>query len=274
MAEWVLDLHLHRTVMLICLDKHLWELDLSAKFNTSKPPWTAHAKPDDWNSHYNGAAGTLWNLGDGTFYTLGGWMSPAFEGPPPGSRIGGPYYTSVKAADGSTIYRYQLPPAAIHAYNTTTANWTSISLPSDIHRLTEIGYTQSKRNKVGYTLGGFSVVEQQAEPTNKDFIARTANGGGPWQTTLSAYDFRKNTFNTSELPDDIGPTAYLILHSLDRVGEEGVLISLAGKSKKGNRDDYVSYGSCLSTVSEFQTNSPNSPCTNIAPRDTHLAANE
>jgi len=244
MAEWVLDLHLHRTVVLICLDKHLWELDLSAKFNTSKPPWTAHAKPDDWNSHYNGAAGTLWNLGDDTFYTLGGWMSPAYEGPPPGYRIGDPYYTPVKAADGSTRYTYQLPPAAIHAYNTTTANWTSISLPSGIHRLTEIGYTQSKRNKIGYTLGGFPVVEQKDGGTDKNFIAPIVDMS-TWQTTLSTYDFRKNTFNTSELPDDIGPTAFVMLHSLDRVGDEGVLIALAGKSKKGNRDDYVSYDSCL-----------------------------
>jgi len=249
MAEWVLDLHLHRAGVLICLDKHLWEVDLSAKFNTSKPPWTAHAKPDNWNRHYNGAAGTLWNLGDDTFYTFGGWMS-VYEGPPGGYRIGAPYYTTVKAANGSTTYTYQLPLAAIHAYDTTTANWTSISLPSDIHRLAEIGYAQSKRNKIGYMLGGFPVVEEQDGGAIGNSIADTVDMRS-WKATLSAYDFRKKLFSTFQVSDDIGPMAYVILHSLDRVGEEGVLISLAGKSKKGNLDDYVSYGSCLWTLSEF-----------------------
>jgi len=174
----------------------------------------------------------------------------------------------VKAADGSTTYRYQLPPPAIHAYNTKAANWTSISLPSSIHRLSDLGYTQSKRNKVGYTIGGFPVVEQQNEATNKDFVAQLVDTG-VWQTTLSTYDFKKGTFNTSDLPDDIGATNSVILHSLDRVGGEGVLIALGGKSKNSGQEAYVSYDSCLWALSEFQTKSPDSPRTNIAP---HLLA--
>jgi len=198
-------------------------------------------------------------------------MSNAYEGPPGGHRITEPYYTPVKAADGSTTYTFQLPPIAIHAYNRTAANWTSISLPPNIHRLSDIGYTQSKRNKVGYTLGGFPVVEQRDLGTNKNLVP-PLNDPSVWQNTLSAYDFRKNIFNTSDVPDGIGATAYVLLHSLDRVGDEGVLIGLAGKSKNKNLEDFVSYGSCLWALSEFQTKSPNSPRTNIAPRDTHLAA--
>jgi len=242
-AEWVLDLHLHCAVILIGLDKHLWELDLSAKFNTSKPPWTANPKPDDWNRHYNGAQGALWDFGGSTFYTFGGWMSNIYEGPPTGHRIADPYYTPVKAANGSITYTYQLPPPSIHVYDTAAASWTSISLPSNIHRLCVMGYTQSKRNKVGYMLGGLPVVEQQNEHTNQSFVARTISQDyGTYN--LSAYDFRKNTFNTSYLPDDIGTTTGVVLHSLDRVGDEGVLIALGGSGRVPELR-YVSNGSCL-----------------------------
>jgi len=244
-AEWVLDLHLHCAVILIGLDKHLWELDLSAKFNTPKPPWTANPKPDDWNRHYNGAQGALWDFGGSTFYTFGGWMSNIYEGPPPGHRIVDPYYTPVKAANGSITYTYQLPPPSIHVYDTTTAIWASISIPSNIHRLTNMGYTQSRRNKVGYMLGGYPVVEQQNGGTNQSFVAQLVDQG-EWQNTLLAYDFRKNTFIPSDLPDDIGATSGVVLHSLDRVGDEGVLIALAGTSKNNESQlGYVSYDSCL-----------------------------
>ena len=65
------------------------------------------------------------------------------------------------------------------------------------------------------------MVEQQNEATNKDFSAQLVNTD-VWENTLSAYDFRKNTFNTSDLLDDIGTTNSMTLHSLDRVGDEGV----------------------------------------------------
>jgi len=167
------------------------------------------------------------------------------------------YYTPLQAANGSITYTYQLPPPSIHVYDTAAANWASISLPSNIRRLHNMGYAQSKRNKVGYMLGASSVVEQQ----------------DVWTNTLSAYDFKKNLFNTSGLSDDIDPMTDVVLHSLDRVGDEGVLIALAGMSHNiGGLVDYVSYSSCLSALSGCQTKSPNSPRTNIASRDTHLAA--
>jgi len=270
-AEWQSGflIYICTVLLLICLDKHLWELDLSAKFNTLKPPWTAHVKPDDWNRHYNGALGTLWNLGDDTFYTLGGIMS-AYEGPPPGYRIWDPYFTTMKAGNGSTTYKFQLPPAAIHAYNTTTANWTAISLPSNIHRLTHTGYTQSRRNKVGYMLGGVPIVEQEDGGLGEDFTHTVVEDR--WKTTLSAYDFRKNTFNISVLPLQIGPVAFVVLHSLDRVGDEGVLIALGGQRRPSSTSYYVSYGSCLWNSSDFKTKSSNSARTNSAPRDTHQVA--
>jgi len=248
-AEWVLDLHLHCTVILIGLDKHLWELDLSAKFNTSKPPWTANPKPDDSDKHYNGGAGALWNFGGSTFYTFGGWMSNIYEGPPPGHRIGYPYYTPVKAANGSITYTYQLPPPSIHVYDTAAASWASIPLPSNIHRLCNMGYTQSKRNKVGYMLGGYPVVEQQNGGTDQSFVARLVDPD-IWNHTLLAYDFKKNTFNTSGLPNDIGATSNVVLHSLDSVGDEGVLIALAGTWGGSSQMGYVSYGSCLWALSQ------------------------
>lgn len=166
-------------------------------------------------------------------------MSNIYQGPPGGFRIVDPYYTPVKAADGATTYSYQLPPTRIQVYDAETANWTSISLSSDIHRLSDIGYTQSKRNRVGYTLGGFPVVEKQDGGTDQNFIAQLVDTNN-WQATLSTYDFRTNTFNTSELPDDIGATNNVVLHSLDRVGDEGVLIALSGKSKNNNQEEYVS----------------------------------
>lgn len=216
----------------------MWELDLSAKFNTSQPPWVAKEKPEDWNAHYNGAQGTLWNLDDGKFYTLGGWQNTAYQGPPSGHRIGAPYYTATKDnTTGDVVYKYELPPPRIQVYDAAKDNWTSIALPSDIHRLSDIGFTQSKRNKVGYTLGGFPVTEEQ-ESSEKDFMAYTNDY--VWQTTLAAYDFNTNKFNTSELPDDIGATNNVVLHSLDRVGDEGVLVALSGRSKNNNIDEYVS----------------------------------
>ena len=172
-------------------------------------------------------------------------MSNIYEGPPGGHRIVEPYYTPVKSADGTTTYTYQLPPTRIQVYDPSATNWTSIALPSDIHRLSDVGYTQSKRNKVGYTLGGFPVVEEQDGGIDKDFLAERVDTGA-WQSTLSAYDFRKNTFNTTELPDDIGATNNVVLYSLDRVGDEGVLIALAGKSNNNNAEKYVSPSPMLS----------------------------
>ena len=72
-------------------------------------------------------------------------MSNAYEGPPPGHRIKEPYYRAVELVNGLITYTYQLPPPSIHIYDTAVASWASISLPSNIPRLSNMGYTQSKR---------------------------------------------------------------------------------------------------------------------------------
>jgi len=123
---------------------------------------------------------------------------------------------------------------------------------------------------VGYMLGGFPVVEQQDGGTNQSFVGQLIKG--VWKNTLSAYDFKSNTFNTSDLPDDIGATSSVVLHSLDEVGDEGVLIAFAGRWKDiGYKLDNVSNGLCLWALSGLQTKPPNSSRINIPPCDTHLA---
>ena len=213
-------------------DEHLWELDLSSKFNASIPPWTAHSKPEDWNQHYNGVCGTMWNIGDGKFYTLGGWMNNAFVGPPTGNRIREPYYTQ-----NASGYYYRLPDPRIFIYDPKTANWSwSPPLQKDIHRLSNTAYAQSARNKVGYTFGGRGVVETDFELS--DFYADTVN---TWVSTMSTYDFRKGEFSITDMPDDIGATSWVEMHSLDRVGNEGVLVAFAGKSNNNNLEKFVSF---------------------------------
>ena len=210
-------------------DEYLWELDLSSKFNVSTPSWTAHAKPSDWTQHYNGASGTMWNIEDGKFYTLGGWMSLVYVGPPTGHRIGAPYYTS-----NSSGYYYQLPPTRIFSYDPTSGNWSS-QVQSGIHRLSDVAYTQSVRNKVGYTFGGTLVTEEDSSPSA--FLPANV---GAWVSTFSEYDFKTGKFNITSMPDDIGITKQLIMHSLDRVGNEGVLVAFGGKSNNNNLELYVS----------------------------------
>lgn len=210
-------------------DEHLWELDLSTKFNVSTPHWTAHPKPGGRDQHYNGAAGTLWNIGDGKFYTLGGWMSLVLVGPPPGHRIREPYFTQ-----NSSGFYFHLPEPRIFAFDPKTGNWTSEE-QKNIHRLTDIAYTQSARNKVGYTFGGNRVVEEDSSAT--DFLPA---GAGAWVSTMSKYDFRTGKFNITDMPADVGLTKSALMHSLDRVGKEGVLIAFGGKSNNNNNEEWVS----------------------------------
>ena len=209
-------------------DEYLWELDLSSKFDVSIPPWVAHPKPPDWNQHYNGVSGTLWNIGDGKFYTLGGIMSLFYTGPPPGYQIREPYYTH-----NISGYYFQLPAPRVFAYDPTTGNWSSW-LHNDIHRLSDTAYTQSSRNKVGYTVGGLQVTEKDSSPT--DF---TPQPFGIWISTMSKYDFRTMKFTITEMPDDVGATSRVEMHCLERVGKEGVLVAFAGQSKNNLIEEWV-----------------------------------
>ena len=222
-------------------DEHLWELDLSSKFNVSKPPWTAHSKPQNWNQHYNGASGTLWDIGDGGFYTLGGWMNSVMEGPPPGQKIGEPYYTQ-----NISGFYFQLPDPRIFAYDPKSGNWSSSLLRKDIYRLSDTGYAQSARNKVGYTLGGLRVVEEMSSPT-----AFAAPDVTTWLSSMSTYDFRTKNLTTTDIPVDINLSSRVEMHSLDRVGNEGVLVAFAGRTNTIDNNGVEGY------VSFDFTHSPN-----------------
>lgn len=212
-------------------DTYLWELDLSQKFNVSKAPWTTHTKPDDWNQYYNGASGTLWNIGDGKFYTLGGKFG-SMEGPPPGQRILEPYYTQ-----NTSGYYFQLPDPRVFAFDPQTGNWSSELLPQGVHRVYDAAYTQSARNQVGYTFGGTRVKEKQF--SNTEFFAQINDGD--WLDSMAAYDFRTGKFNFTTMPDSVGQTKLAMMHSLDRVGNEGVLVAFAGRSSKNNVVQTVSF---------------------------------
>ena len=204
------------------LDSHLWELDLSSKFDVSTPKWTTHLKPENWDQHYNGASGTLWDIGDGKFYTLGGWM-PLLEGPVE-KQVGEPYITPT-----SSGYHYQLPELRVFAYDPTTGNWSSYS-QKDIRRQSDTAY--AVRDMIGYTFGGLQVVESSDSPSvnfdpQKEF--------GAWISTISKYDFRSHKFfDSTPVPDWIGAVSRVEMHSLDNVGEEGVLIAFAGKIQKND----------------------------------------
>ena len=225
-------------------DEHLWELDLSIKFAVSTPPWTAHSKPQDWNQHYNGASGALWDIGDGKFYTSGGWMSSGMEGPPPGKAVGEPYFT--RNSSGS---HFQLPDPRVFAYDPKTGNWSSSLLEKGIHRLSDAAYAQSATNRVGYTLGGLLVTESSnALPgyvpnVLPNFIEDvglpnfvTVESNEQWVYRMTKYDFRSGEF--TKIPTKVDITSRAVMHSLERIGDEGILVAFAGRYN--NNTQFVS----------------------------------
>ena len=68
---------------------------------------------------------------------------------------------------------------------------------------------------------------------------------------MSEYDFSTGKFNITEMPDYIGATRGLEMHSLDRVGNEGVLIAFAGKSiNRNSLEQYVNLSFIPNTAFE------------------------
>ncbi|KAF8464445.1 hypothetical protein BDZ91DRAFT_729867 [Kalaharituber pfeilii] len=189
---------------------HLWELDLSKKFNTSSPPWRTHSKPAGENEHYNGATGSLWNFGDGKFHTWGGWFSIVYHGPN-AQRFGPPYFF-----DSDYM---QLPRPRVFHYDPSAKNWTSTEQPEDIKRRSGISYTQSIRQRLGFSLGGMGVLEYK----------KLAKGEIPgpaddvMRAKLATYSMRNKTWTDDQVPDEMGPTVEGVLVNLERVGNEGVL---------------------------------------------------
>ena len=118
-------------------------------------------------------------------------------------------------------------------------------LPNDVHRLFDNGYTQSARNKVGYTLGGNLVKERDFSPT--EFWA----GVGDWTDKMSAYDFRTGELTFTNMPFGIGQTTQVIMHSLDRVGNEGILVAFGGIANNNNIHPAVSFYSYFNPLVRF-----------------------
>lgn len=129
---------------------------------------------------------------------------------------------------------YQLPDARVFAYDPQTGNWTS-KLQKNVGRYSDSAYTQSARNQVGYTFGGFKVNEADA----------TKIGGG-WVNTMSKYNFTMGEFTSLEdMPPEIGNTKNVVMHNLERVGKEGVLVTFAGSSNRSDGEQPVSIYSLI-----------------------------
>ena len=179
----------------------------------------------------------IWNFGNGSFYSFGGRFSE--REPPYGNEIGAPYNTNNESG-----YYYQLPEQRIFSYNSQTRKWSSKLLP-DISRIADSAYTQSTRNKVGYLFGGYEVPEDRESQSKMSFYDHYQ---GRWLDKMVAYDLNTGKLNVTQLPalpmgdpaDDraleanfakgIGKTVHAIMHSLDRVGNEGILVTFGGAS--------------------------------------------
>lgn len=169
----------------------------------------------------------MWNIADDSFHSFSGEFSE--REPPNGDKIGAPYVTNNVSG-----YYYELPEQRIFSYNSHTRGWSSSKpLPKDIDRTTGSAYTQSARNKVGFSFGGYLV---PGENFAKDEIVFADNSWKPWIDKMVAYDLKTGEFNVTQLPAlpngdttrGIGPTVHAIMHSLDRVGNEGILVAFAG----------------------------------------------
>lgn len=75
---------------------------------------------------------------------------------------------STTYAHNDTALYFQLPDPRMFAFDPQTRNWSSQSLPKGIGRFFGAGYTQSARNKIGYTLGG-TLVTQSGESMTGEF---------------------------------------------------------------------------------------------------------
>jgi len=195
----------------------MWKLDLSKTFQTSRPPWEIEYKPESHDEHYNGAQATIWNVNDGKYTTVGGWF--------------GIYYGPDTIAYGLPIIRdkkfYKLPSPRVFTYDTKTKSWSNTLLASNIKRVSDAAHATSLRNQIGYAVGGVLVNEQQDLGPNSLPSPTTVD----WSRLLTIYNIRNDTWTVDTLPRDIDFVANGQLHSLDRVGVDGVLIFMGGSQK-------------------------------------------
>lgn len=198
-------------------DELLWQLDLTQSFSARTPPWEIREKPSGKDEHYNGAEGTIWNVGMGTFATVGGWFSPRRAST--GDLFGEPYTDS---NDVTT-----LPENRIFTYNVTSEEWTSTPVGSELRRISTASWGSSVRNRRGYILGGY-YAKDTWQGLGGNYPAIFLNN---WLQSMTQYDFTTQVWTTNTLPGGIGKTLDGGLIALDHVGEEGVLVFLGGQEQ-------------------------------------------
>ena len=131
---------------------------------------------------------------------------------------------------------FRLPDLRVFAYDPKTGNWSSHP-QNGVTRQSDTAYVAL--NKIGYTFGGYQV------PSEGDNLPDYNLDN--WISTMSRYDFGTHEFiDAVEVPDDIGATNQAVMHSLDRVGHEGVLVVFAGKCENYAPDFLV----CINFVHE------------------------
>lgn len=200
------------------VDEYLWKLDLTQTFPARIPPWELEEKPSSPTAHYNGAEGTIWSIGTGTFVTVGGWFPP-YHGPF-GDLYGAPYFDAAQ--------NFQLPAPRMFTYHAGTRNWTSVPLDNGagLQRISTASWASSPRLRRGYVLGGLFITESSQGPPYP--VTDT------WLDTMTQYDFATQKWRTEDLPPEIGLTVDGGLLALDRVGKDGVLLFLGGEHRDQN----------------------------------------
>jgi len=202
-------------VYCVLIDEYLWKLDLKKSFSARSPPWEVEEKPSSSDSHYNGAEGTIWNVGMGSFTTIGGWF-PLRHGPS-GTLYGTPYI--------DTSQKFKLPEARLFTYDVSRKTWSSLVLDQGMRRISTASWVSNQRLRRGYVLGGIYITEESTGTPEPYPLTDT------WLDTMTQYDFEKKEWKTDPLPNEIGTTVDGGLITLDRVGEDGVLLFLGGEQR-------------------------------------------
>jgi len=149
----------------------------------------------------------------GAFTTIGGWFS--IRHGPYGDLYGAPYIDQSQ--------NFQLPSARMFTYDVRNRTWSSTPLDQGVRRISTASWVSNERLRRGYVLGGVIITEESTGLPN--VITDT------WLNTMTQYDFEKKKWKTEPLPEAIGTTIDGGLISLDRVGEDGVLLFLGGEHR-------------------------------------------
>lgn len=199
-------------------NEYLWRLNLTTTFSARSPPWEVEEKPSSPDAHYNGAEGTIWDVGMGSFTTIGGWFS--MKHGPLGNLYGVPYIDQSQ--------NFTLPAAKMFTYNVRDKAWSSINLDQGMLRVSTASSVSNQRLRRGYVLGGIFITEQSTGTPEPYPLTDT------WLDKMMQYDFVRMEWKEEALPKGIGQTVDGGLIALDRVGGDGVLVFLGGEQRDRN----------------------------------------